>query len=90
MVVGKILIVFVDRAPENGVGQRIPFGFDLPAAVDELVTVLGGLDCVEHDGECSAGGVLHAHRHVHTAGGEPVLLVFHRPGADGDIGQHIR
>ena len=89
MIVRLTLAVFIDRASEYGVGQRIALCLDLPAAVNKLVAVLCGVNRVEHDGQAAAGRVLHADRHVDAAGYEAVLLVFNRAGADGYVGHYI-
>ena len=44
---------------------------------------------VEHDGYISTSGVLHSDGNAQTAGGETVLLVFHRASTHGNVGQQV-
>ena len=90
MIVGYIIAVFIYGAPENRVGQRISGGGDLPASVDDGMMVLSGIDGIQHDRHVAAHGVLHSGRHIKAAGGQTMLLIFHRTGADSHIGQNIR
>ena len=89
MIVGNAGSVLVHAAPQDGVGHGIAAGRHRLAAVDEAVAMLGGGNGIEHDGQVAAGGVLHAHRDVHTAGHQPVLLILHGPGAHRFVGQQI-
>ena len=89
VVVGMGLALLVHIAPQDSVGIGIALRVDLPAPVNEGVLILGGGDGVHHHGEAAGGGVLHAHGHLNAAGGEPVLLVLHRAGTHGHIGQDI-
>ena len=89
VVIGPGLAVVVDITTQDGMGQLVAGGVDLPAAVNEGVVVLGGHDGVEHHGQVAAGGVLHAHGDGNAAGGQAVLLILHAPGADSHIGQQV-
>ena len=89
VVVGQRAPVFVHRPPENGVGQGIALAVYLPLGEQERMGMLGGQDGVHHHRQVAAGGVLHAHRHVQSAGDEPVLLILHRARADGRIGENV-
>ena len=89
VVIGPGLAVVVDITTQDGVGQLVAGGVDLPAAVNEGVVVLGGHDGVEHDGQVAAGGVLHAHGDGNAAGGQAVLLILHASRAHGHIGQQV-
>ena len=90
VVVGAALAPLVHIAPHNGVGVGVAAGLHFPAAIEERMVAHGGVNGIHHHAQVTAGGVFHAHGHINAAGHQPVLLVFHRPGADGDIGQHIR
>ena len=89
VVVGHIVSVLVHRAPQDGVGELVSCGLHLPAPVGEGVGVLGRVDGVQHDGHVAAGRVLHAGRHIETAGCEAVLLILHGAGPDGHIGEDV-
>lgn len=79
----------VHKAPENTVGQRVAAGAHIVAAINKRGGILRRPHGVEHHRHVAAGGIFHPHGNVHPAGGEPVLLVFHRARADGLIGQNI-
>ena len=89
VVIGHVVAVLVHRAPEHGVGQLVSRGGDFPAPVSEGMGVLGRIDGIEHHGHVAAGGIFHAGGHIEAAGGQAVLLVLHRAGADGHIGQDV-
>ena len=89
VIVGHTGAVLVHTAPEDDVGQIVAVGGYVTAPINEGVGPLGGGDGVEHHGKVAAGGVFHAHGNIHAAGREPVLLIFHRAGANGLIGQDV-
>lgn len=89
VVVGVGDAVLVHIAPQDGVGQGIAGALYLPVAVAEGVGVLSRVNGVHHYGEIAAGGILHTHGNIKTAGGQPVLLVFHRPGSHCHIGKEV-
>ena len=70
-------------------GVRIAGGGYIPAAEEKIVAVLSGDDGVEHYRKVSAGGVLHACRHMDTAADKTVLLIFNRAGTDSHVGNDI-
>ena len=88
IVLGAVA-VFADRAPQNDMRKGISCGLHLIAAVDKMVRVLGGVDGIEHHGKIAAGGIFHAGGHVKAADGQTVMLILHRAGADGHIGEKI-
>ena len=89
VVVGAVFAAAVGKAAQDGVGIGIALGGRLPAAVDKGVAVLGRMDGVHHDRVVAAGGIFHARGNLHSAGGQPVLLVLDGPGADRHIGQQV-
>ena len=89
VVVRVVAPVEADVAAEHGVRERIAGALDLPAAVDEALAGLGGVDGVEHDARRAGGGVLHAHGHADAGGHEAVLLVLDGAGAHGDVAQKV-
>ena len=89
MIVGQGIAALVHITPQNGMGQGIASGFHFPVPVDKGVAPLGRRDGIEHHGKMAAGGIFHAHGNGQAAGGEPMLLILHAPGAHGYIGQQI-
>ena len=89
VIIGNGAPVLVGRAAQNGMGQGIAFAVNLPAGIDKGVGMLSGIDGVHHDRQVAAGGVLHAHGDVKTAGSEAVELVFHGTRTYGYIGEHV-
>ena len=79
----------VDITSQDRVSQLVARSLHLPPPVEEGMLPLGGLDGVEHHGQIAAGGVFHAHGHVDARGRQPVLLIFHTPGAHRHIGQKV-
>ena len=77
VVVGNGHSLGINTAPEDRVGVGISRRRNFPLAENEVMRTLSGPDGIEHDIDVSAGPVLHADRHVHTAAGQPVLLVLH-------------
>ena len=65
MIVGDGIAVFVDGAPENGVGQGISCGLHLPVSVNEILLHLSCHHGVQHDGQIAAGGIFHAYTDIH-------------------------
>ena len=85
VVVRHGLAVFIRRASEDCVGERVALALDLPAGVNEGVRVLSRRDGVHHNGEIAACGVFHADGQVKAACGEAVELILDRPCADRNI-----
>ena len=88
-VVGAVVAARAHVAAQDGVGVGVAGGLHVPVAVDEGVRRLGGHDGVEHDGVVARRRVLHAHGHLQARRHEAVLLVFHRAGSHGHVGQQV-
>ena len=85
MVVWHISSEFVYITTKNRMCIRVTRSFYFPSTVQEHVTVLCGDDGVHHNGDISAGWVLHTCRDADAAGGQTVLLVFDGTGTDGNV-----
>ena len=89
MIVGNVASVLARRAAQDGVGEVVAVCLHFIAAVDESVRMLCGINGVQHNGEVTAGGVLHARRKIKAANRQTVLLILYAAGADCHIGQNI-
>ena len=89
VVIRDALVMLVDGAPQDTVGQRVSRRLHFPGTENEIMAMLRRIDRIQHDVQRAAGRVFHADRHIDAAGGQTVLLILHRTGADGNVGQHI-
>ena len=89
MIIGDSLTVFIHAASQDRVGEFVSRSLHVKSTVNKVVRMLGCGYGIQHNGKIAAGGVLHPYRDIHTAGGKPVLLVFHGTCADGFIGEHV-
>ena len=81
--------MLVGCTTQNGMCKLITVGLHFIAAIDESVRMLCGINGVQHNGEVTAGGVLHARRKIKAANRQTVLLILYAAGTDCHIGQNI-
>jgi ADP-ribosylglycohydrolase len=89
VVVGHRLTELVNVAAKDSVRIGVTRAFNLPAAVDELVSVLTCRYGVHHNGNIAACGVLHTNGNVKTAGCKSVVLVFNTARAYCNVGKKV-
>ena len=89
VVVGVVAAVQANVAAQHGVGQRVAVALDLPAAVDEALLGLRGVDRVQHNRGRARRRVLHAHGHVDAGRHQAVLLVLDRARAHRNVRQQV-
>ena len=90
MIICVASSVIVDIAAENGMCHRISCRHNLPATVQEGLTVLCRRNGIHHDRDIPARRVLHTDRDSDSACHHAVLLILHRTSSDGHIGKKIR
>lgn len=82
MIVWNVASVLACSAAQDGVGEVVAVCLHFIAAVDESVRMLCGINGVQHNGEVTAGGVLHARRKIKAANRQTVLLILYAAGTD--------
>ena len=77
MIIGDSLTVFIHAASQDRVGEFVSRSLHVKSTVNKVVRMLGCGYEFSITERSPAGRVLHPYRDIHTAGGKPVLLVFH-------------
>ena len=76
MIIWNRDAALIDGTAQDNMSQIVSGGLDVPSPVDKGMTVLCGVDGVQHNGKIAAGRILHSGGNVDSAGNKAVLLIL--------------